>query len=320
MKKFNIKQTNKKIEKCLKNVPELHKQNNINNFIAGDNNNYNFNNFYNEEEEDLPVPRPNELFNVIESNFIPNLIKCDKCGKEIEKSKKGEHLLIHQPKKELQKEFLNNKNINKNENNIFTIKMELNRVNFLNNNNLKLIRNEFNNNIFEENLNQEMNRGINSQNVNLLHVNRVEEENEIKRNENPDEENEEINECFFNVSPFTQINNVFENELDEPIPFNFEVNNIEMMLEPILFPKSPVDTKIVANLPENILKDISKLSTEKKKCLICLEEFIIGDKTIFLPCIHIFHAECIKKWLKNQNSCPICKLKISNENIYKNYK
>ena len=48
----------------------------------------------------------------------------------------------------------------------------------------------------------------------------------------------------------------------------------------------------------------------KKKCTICLEEYVNGDDSIALPCIHIFHADCIKTWLKNKNTCPICKFEI----------
>ena len=40
-----------------------------------------------------------------------------------------------------------------------------------------------------------------------------------------------------------------------------------------------------------------------------------GDKAIILPCIHLFHTECIKNWLKTQNTCPICKFKLTGENL-----
>ena len=52
----------------------------------------------------------------------------------------------------------------------------------------------------------------------------------------------------------------------------------------------------------------------KKKCTICLEDYVNGDNSIALPCIHIFHANCIKTWLKENNSCPICKNEIKYEN------
>ena len=68
-----------------------------------------------------------------------------------------------------------------------------------------------------------------------------------------------------------------------------------------------LDDKSIKNYPISKIHDISTLSEDKKKCLVCLENFKNGDYFITLPCIHIFHAECIKKWMKQQNFCPICK-------------
>ena len=66
--------------------------------------------------------------------------------------------------------------------------------------------------------------------------------------------------------------------------------------------------EIIKKYPITTIKNINELSEDKKKCLICLEEFQNNQKTIILPCIHIFHYECINKWMKN--FCPLCKYKI----------
>lgn len=71
-----------------------------------------------------------------------------------------------------------------------------------------------------------------------------------------------------------------------------------------------LDDEIIKKYPEGTIKSVKKLSADKKKCLICLEKFVKGQKTIALPCIHIFHSECIKQWMKKKNFCPICKNKI----------
>ena len=43
-----------------------------------------------------------------------------------------------------------------------------------------------------------------------------------------------------------------------------------------------------------------------ESCAICLTEFQEG-KGVELPnCGHIFHEKCIKKWLEQKNSCPLC--------------
>ena len=80
-----------------------------------------------------------------------------------------------------------------------------------------------------------------------------------------------------------------------------------------------LDEENIQAYPTSKIKDINKLTEDKKKCTICLEEYKNNDDSIILPCIHIFHAECIKKWMKSHKTCPICKLKINSNNIDLNY-
>ncbi|GKD42998.1 probable E3 ubiquitin-protein ligase RHG1A isoform X1 [Tanacetum coccineum] len=42
-------------------------------------------------------------------------------------------------------------------------------------------------------------------------------------------------------------------------------------------------------------------------CCICQEEYNDGDDLGALECKHDFHRDCIKQWLQQKNSCPICK-------------
>ena len=51
-------------------------------------------------------------------------------------------------------------------------------------------------------------------------------------------------------------------------------------------------------------------SNESNNCSICLEDFKINDEYIKLNCNHIFHYDCINKWFKHSNLCPICRSKI----------
>ena len=71
-----------------------------------------------------------------------------------------------------------------------------------------------------------------------------------------------------------------------------------------------LDDETINKYPESTIKSVKKLAEDKKKCLICLEKFVKGQKSIALPCIHIFHSQCIKQWMRKKNSCPICKNKI----------
>ena len=74
------------------------------------------------------------------------------------------------------------------------------------------------------------------------------------------------------------------------------------------------DGEVMDELAETNIEDVNKLASDKKNCVICLEDFKNGDKAIFLPCIHLFHKDCILNWLKSHDNCPICKFKVSGEN------
>ncbi|KAH0681685.1 hypothetical protein KY285_021937 [Solanum tuberosum] len=45
-------------------------------------------------------------------------------------------------------------------------------------------------------------------------------------------------------------------------------------------------------------------------CLVCLDE--IGEETqvLRLPCSHMFHGDCITKWLENSHYCPLCRFEM----------
>ena len=54
-------------------------------------------------------------------------------------------------------------------------------------------------------------------------------------------------------------------------------------------------------------------------CSICLSLFQKDDLLIILPCDkvtekHSFHKQCIEKWLRHHNTCPLCNKIIEIEN------
>ena len=59
-------------------------------------------------------------------------------------------------------------------------------------------------------------------------------------------------------------------------------------------------------------KDPNKL--EYPECSICLTEVNEGQDTILLPCGHMFHDECVTKWLKIHNTCPLCRFELPTDN------
>lgn len=52
---------------------------------------------------------------------------------------------------------------------------------------------------------------------------------------------------------------------------------------------------------------------EADKCAICLVDYEEGDEVKRLPCTHMFHSECVGRWLKVNRTCPCCKESIRPE-------
>jgi hypothetical protein len=51
--------------------------------------------------------------------------------------------------------------------------------------------------------------------------------------------------------------------------------------------------------------------SSQKNCSICLEEYKKNDNINVLKCNHIFHNNCLKMWLLNNNTCPLCRWSLS---------
>ena len=49
---------------------------------------------------------------------------------------------------------------------------------------------------------------------------------------------------------------------------------------------------------------------ELPSCCICLNDIKKGEETVLLPCGHMFHWNCCFDWLKNNNTCPMCRFEI----------
>jgi len=63
-------------------------------------------------------------------------------------------------------------------------------------------------------------------------------------------------------------------------------------------------------LPQLVIygQNQNELSPFCSDCVICLESFITGESCQILPpCNHLFHSYCIKHWLKDNATCPICR-------------
>ncbi|KAE8718852.1 E3 ubiquitin-protein ligase AIP2 [Hibiscus syriacus] len=76
----------------------------------------------------------------------------------------------------------------------------------------------------------------------------------------------------------------------------------------------PASKEVVAKLPVITLSEeiLAKLGSNAE-CAICKENLVIGDKMQELPCKHTFHPPCLKPWLDEHNSCPICRYELQTD-------
>jgi hypothetical protein len=63
----------------------------------------------------------------------------------------------------------------------------------------------------------------------------------------------------------------------------------------------------VTSLFNKLKKKTNNQSTMEGEnvCVICLDD--ITSNLHSLPCHHDFHVNCIEKWTKKSNSCPLCR-------------
>jgi E3 ubiquitin-protein ligase RNF115/126 len=65
---------------------------------------------------------------------------------------------------------------------------------------------------------------------------------------------------------------------------------------------------------ENAINSLSRVSGSKcvgKECPVCQESFKDEDEVTCMPCNHLYHEECLVTWLKMHNSCPVCRVPLS---------
>eukprot|EP01084_Bolivina_argentea_P045477 83721_1 len=49
---------------------------------------------------------------------------------------------------------------------------------------------------------------------------------------------------------------------------------------------------------------------ERSNCTICLEQYEGHDEKRVLPCMHVFHKDCIDAWTNRHRTCPICRTNV----------
>jgi E3 ubiquitin-protein ligase RNF115/126 len=88
------------------------------------------------------------------------------------------------------------------------------------------------------------------------------------------------------------------------------INQI-MMNDNNKYGNPPASQKAVDNLEKSIIteKKLKEFGFENS-CPVCKDEFIINEECLLMPCQHHFHKDCLLPWLKERNSCPVCRYEL----------
>ena len=94
-------------------------------------------------------------------------------------------------------------------------------------------------------------------------------------------------------------------------------NNFDLLIQHLM----RNDPNKYGNPPasKNSVEKLTKYKIDDKKikefgvensCGVCKDEFNIGEECLSMPCNHYFHENCLIPWLKQRNSCPICRYEL----------
>lgn len=93
-----------------------------------------------------------------------------------------------------------------------------------------------------------------------------------------------------------------------------DIINQIMLNDPNKYGNPPASKDAISKLPQCIIT-LSKLKSfgNETSCAVCKDEFECGQECISMPCQHNFHKECIIPWLKERNTCPVCRFELETD-------
>ncbi|XP_076353226.1 RING finger protein 11-like isoform X1 [Tachypleus tridentatus] len=91
----------------------------------------------------------------------------------------------------------------------------------------------------------------------------------------------------------------------EPVPVYYPSPNVSRPASQLTEEEQIQIAKRIG-LIQHIPSGLFDGSKKNRECVICMAEFVIGDPIRFLPCLHVYHTECIDDWLMRSFTCPSC--------------
>jgi hypothetical protein len=85
-------------------------------------------------------------------------------------------------------------------------------------------------------------------------------------------------------------------------------------LQETLAARRGVSNEVLETMPVEEFREEGVVREDRPEnatqCMICLADFVNGDRLRRLPCTHVYHQPCIDEWLHRCTDCPLCKMNV----------
>ena len=153
-----------------------------------------------------------------------------------------------------------------------------------------------------------------------FNINNLNTQNNINNTQNRNGTNNNLN----HLNHFNRRADLFRRRANHIVEFlanYFLVQNNSDNLDNIISHIMLHDTNKYGNPPaaKKAVESLKKYKINEEKikefgfensCAVCKDEFNIGEECLSMPCNHYFHGDCLIPWLKERNSCPVCRYEL----------
>lgn len=88
-------------------------------------------------------------------------------------------------------------------------------------------------------------------------------------------------------------------------------NSEEQPTHPSVLSQLPEGPYVAKRRAASASDGVSPEEGNSESCAICLDSFNEGQRVRYLPCVHFFHTQCVDTWLRQRDTCPVCKWSVS---------